>query len=116
MSHAITQEALDVLIQYSWPGNVRELENTIERLVVMIQEEVIDVCHLPKTFQFNSKSESLITFTTTHMPLDDAVSEVEKRLVENAYKDLGSSYAVARALGISQSKASRLIRKYCNNK
>lgn len=116
MSHTITQETLDVLIQYSWPGNVRELENTIERLVVMVQEEVIDVCHLPKTFQFHSKSESLITFTTTHMPLDDAVSEVEKRLVENAYKDLGSSYAVARVLGISQSKASRLIRKYCNNK
>ena len=116
MSHIITQETLDVLIQYSWPGNVRELENTIERLVVMVQEEVIDVCHLPKTFQFHSKSESLITFTTTHMPLDDAVSEVEKRLVENAYKDLGSSYAVARVLGISQSKASRLIRKYCNNK
>ncbi|KUO51731.1 MAG: histidine kinase [Desulfitibacter sp. BRH_c19] len=113
ISHQFSQEVLDVFLLYSWPGNVRELENTIERLVVMVQEQVINVCHLPKTFQYDSKSESLITFTSNHMPLDDAISELEKKLVETAYKELGSSYAVAKVLKTSQSKANRLIRKYC---
>jgi len=37
----ITDEAMDILSQYSWPGNVRELENTIERIVLMGSEEGI---------------------------------------------------------------------------
>ena len=31
---SFTNEALDLLMQYSWPGNVRELENVIERTMV----------------------------------------------------------------------------------
>lgn len=50
------------------------------------------------------------------MPLDEAINEVEKNLIEKAYRELGSSYEVAKALKTSQSKASRLIRKYCINK
>jgi two-component system nitrogen regulation response regulator NtrX len=34
-------DALDMLVDYSWPGNVRELRNEIERLVIMIQDGVI---------------------------------------------------------------------------
>jgi Nif-specific regulatory protein len=34
----ITDEAMDILCQYSWPGNVRELENTVERIVLMGNE------------------------------------------------------------------------------
>src|SRR5437870_3088334 len=36
-----SSEALDMLIDYSWPGNVRELRNEIERLVIMVQNGVI---------------------------------------------------------------------------
>jgi Nif-specific regulatory protein len=37
----ITDEAMDILCQYSWPGNVRELENTVERIVLMGSEQGI---------------------------------------------------------------------------
>ena len=37
----ITDEAMEILCQYTWPGNVRELENTIERIVLMGSEEGI---------------------------------------------------------------------------
>lgn len=37
----ITDEAMKILCRYSWPGNVRELENTIERIVLMGNEEGI---------------------------------------------------------------------------
>ena len=29
------------MTDYSWPGNVRELRNEIERLVIMVQDDVI---------------------------------------------------------------------------
>ncbi len=38
---AITEEALDRLMQHDWPGNVRELKNIIERLVIMTSDRVI---------------------------------------------------------------------------
>jgi len=34
-------EARDVLESYHWPGNVRELRNTIERLMIMAQSDVV---------------------------------------------------------------------------
>ena len=37
----ITDEAMEILCQYSWPGNVRELENTVERIVLMGSEDGI---------------------------------------------------------------------------
>jgi DNA-binding NtrC family response regulator len=33
--HAISDQAMDLLIKQPWPGNVRELENTIERGVLI---------------------------------------------------------------------------------
>ncbi|MBP9616638.1 MAG: sigma 54-interacting transcriptional regulator, partial [Aliarcobacter sp.] len=38
----ITDEAMDALCDYPWPGNVRELENTLERIVLMGNEEGIN--------------------------------------------------------------------------
>lgn len=38
----ITDEAMDALANYPWPGNVREMENTIERIVLMGNEEGIN--------------------------------------------------------------------------
>ncbi len=116
MSHTISQRCIDALMQYSWPGNVRELENTIERLVVMVQDSEIDEKHLPKVFHENIKEQEAVIINPSQITLDEAIINVEKQLIEKAYKELGSSYAVARALKISQSKANRLIRKHCKRK
>jgi two-component system, NtrC family, nitrogen regulation response regulator NtrX len=49
-SKKITPEALEMLAKYHWPGNVRELKNLIERLVIMVAEELIIADHLPKPY------------------------------------------------------------------
>ncbi|MFM8415329.1 MAG: sigma-54 interaction domain-containing protein [Planctomycetota bacterium] len=38
----LTEEAIDVLRQYSWPGNVRELENVLERAVMFSSGDRIE--------------------------------------------------------------------------
>jgi len=43
----VTGEALAYFLAYDWPGNVRELRNMIERLVIMVPRDVIDVDDLP---------------------------------------------------------------------
>ena len=44
---AISEEALQRLVDHDWPGNVRELENAIERAVVLSRGNPITVEHLP---------------------------------------------------------------------
>ena len=42
-----TDNALQAIRNYSWPGNVRELENLIQRLMVVVDADRIDVIDLP---------------------------------------------------------------------
>lgn len=49
--NGITPECMDVLNRYPWPGNVRELENSIERGVILMRGEYLDVGGLPLSIQ-----------------------------------------------------------------
>ena len=44
---SVEPEAMKILMDYDWPGNVRELENTIERAVVLISGDQIQLQSLP---------------------------------------------------------------------
>ncbi len=39
----ISDEAMDILLEYNWPGNVRELKNAIESAVALNRNGIIDV-------------------------------------------------------------------------
>lgn len=116
--HSISPECRDILLDYSWPGNIRELENMMERLVVVVVESVIDVCHLPKVFSeaFSKKMQYIKKNESQTNRFDLAISQVERKMIVEAYQKHGSSRKVAQALNISQSRAHRLIEKYCNGK
>lgn len=45
----VSDEALEILMEYHWPGNVRELENILGRAIInmRIGETVVEVQHLP---------------------------------------------------------------------
>ena len=47
----ITPECMDLLVRYPWPGNVRELENSIERGVILMRGEYLDVGTMPLALQ-----------------------------------------------------------------
>ncbi|MBN1636000.1 MAG: sigma-54-dependent Fis family transcriptional regulator [Deltaproteobacteria bacterium] len=53
-----SDETIQVLMNYAWPGNVRELENLVQRLVIMIDGNTIDVPDLPSIMRFSAMSES----------------------------------------------------------
>ncbi|MGB9905542.1 MAG: sigma-54 interaction domain-containing protein, partial [Desulfotomaculales bacterium] len=43
----IDEGALECLRKHTWPGNVRELENVLERILNLVEEDVITVHHFP---------------------------------------------------------------------
>lgn len=110
--HYFTAEALDILSHHNWPGNVRELEHLVERVVVTAPSPAIGPESLPVSVL---PAENLAPDWSPQQAqnLDQALEQVEKTLVQKAKQAHGSSYKVAKALGISQSKAYRLIQKHC---
>ena len=114
--HRFSRDAIDILLSYSWPGNVRELSHVIERLAVIVSDDVINFSHL--SHLSHDKCDMRIKYKPDSprlTSLDDALKNVEKELVVKAHNLLKSSYKVAEALEISQSKAYRLIRKHCSD-
>ena len=110
--HELSEGCLEALQQNHWSGNVRELENLMERLVVTVKAVVIDFIHLPDTFSdpIPNKWHRNIPRNTSFFELR---KELERELITRAYQELGSSRKVAKSLKISQSLASKLIRKFC---
>jgi PAS domain S-box-containing protein len=105
----LSTDAQTLLSQHSWPGNVRELAHLVERLVVTVEDELIIKEHLPTSIY---ETRAQIITATSSGSLDKAMAEMERKLVMDAYNVHGSTRKTAEALNISQSRASRLIRKY----
>ncbi|PAB59739.1 AAA-type ATPase lid domain-containing protein [Anaeromicrobium sediminis] len=114
MEHDFSKEALDILCKYPWKGNVRELKHVIERLVVIVDVFIIDVEHLPKTlFSITpvlKKDETEFDFKNKNFK--EYLEEYEEKLIKSAYSKYKTSVSVSKNIGISQSKAYRLIRRY----
>lgn len=108
-SKRLSPEAQSLLCQHSWPGNVRELAHLMERLVVTTEGDAITIDHLPTTLYQTAPS---LAEGLGHNTLDAVLESVERKMILDAHVMHGSTRKVAVALGISQSRASRLIRKH----
>ncbi len=82
----IHEDALTRLVQYSWPGNVRELENTIERMVILVDGDVVMSADLPEKFQEAAESGPAQSqdLPDNGISLDDAVNDYERKLILQA--------------------------------
>jgi PAS domain S-box-containing protein len=107
----ISEECLNILIHYSWPGNIRQLENLIERLVI-VSNSMIQRADLPDIINENVGQVTQLALPTS---LDKALDETKRTFVRRSFQTYKSSRKVANDLGISQTKASSLIRKYCSD-
>jgi two-component system response regulator FlrC len=98
VTKGLTSEAGEFLRKQSWPGNVRELENLIERTVVLIDAEVVDVEDLHQLMQPGTSREVFDLPEERVVPL----KEMEKRMIMHALDDLnGNRTHAAKVLGIS---------------
>ncbi len=50
----MADNALALLSDYLWPGNVRELKNLIERLAIMVPEDVIEASDIPAPYNLGA--------------------------------------------------------------
>ncbi|MEM6911262.1 MAG: sigma-54 dependent transcriptional regulator [Verrucomicrobiota bacterium] len=116
----LTSQALQRLRAYSWPGNVRELRTAIEHGVVMSNDEVIDVRHLPDSLLEGSEleraegsgaePEGAVSKEWAPETLELAVWE--RVLIERALRQTGQNRTEAAALlGISRRTLQRKLKE-----
>jgi len=104
-------EAIELMQRYSWPGNVRELRNTIERVMIMLQNQRVSVKDLPafadseppaSSYRFPSFKEASDAYHREFIQrkLDEAEGNVT-RAAELMGIDRSHLYRRMRALGIT---------------
>lgn len=106
----LEKSALECLSRHAWPGNVRELENVLERILNLVDEEVITVNHLPfylrQDLDFVPAGDNLVS-------LKEAVEKVEKMMLLRALEITGGDkIAAARVLQVSKSSFYEKLARY----
>lgn len=102
----ISPEALAALENYDWPGNVRELENAVERAVVFVNSEMIEVEDLPEPI-IDAWTKEEVAPVRYFQRLHAAKREI----VRNALIQAKGSYPMAaQALGIHPNNLHRMSR------
>lgn len=106
----IDRSGLAMLKQYSWPGNVRELQNIIERLVIVAEiQAIIGTDQIGVLLNLDSHYHGILN---EEAGLKEIVQTIEKKAIEKALRQGGSTRKAAKLLQIDQStivkKAKRL--------
>lgn len=105
--YGISQEAIEMLMNYHWPGNVRELENCMERAVVLKRVPgFIELCDLPLLHFRNLKVDrfvSQVTIPDDGIDFDEAVNDFENELIIQAlHKTDGNKNKAAHLLHLNR--------------
>ncbi|MBW2606445.1 MAG: sigma-54-dependent Fis family transcriptional regulator [Deltaproteobacteria bacterium] len=112
----ISDEALEILMNYSWPGNVRELKNLLERLVVLSESAEITPQDLPKKIKIIKRPETLpeIDVPGEGIDFNTAVTKYEKALIINALEK--TNWIKNKAADFLQIKRTTLVEKIKRHK
>ena len=100
------KKAMEKLLSYNYPGNVRELQYTIERAVIMADEEVLQ----PKDLIFSPLEAPSVS---ENEPAELKLSAIEKNTILKVIeKHNGNITKAAKELGLTRTALYRRLSKY----
>ena len=107
-----SQEAAQAMMNYEWPGNIRELENMIERISVLVEEDLIQVADLPEcitNLSSTHNSPSVSSVFTNNLGFNEAVEQYQRALISHALDESG--WVKARAAELLKMNRTTLVEK-----
>jgi len=109
----ISKEVERLFYEYNWPGNVRELQHIIEASINMVDKGLIEVRHLPIYLSENIENRDLKDNIYEIKPLNEAIEELEKRMIVNSLKKTdGNISKASNYLSIPRQTLHYKINKY----
>lgn len=116
----LTEEAMQMLLEYDWPGNVRELENCMERAFTLSSGPVLQMIDLPvqpkrsddrsaQSPASKNGSSPGIAEGTKVVPM----AQLEKQaILDTLHQVNGDKMLAARLLGIGKTTLYRKLKAY----
>lgn len=100
-----SEEAIDILLNYSYPGNIRELENIIERAIILEKGTVIT----PESLPYGIRKLQIETIDPSKIKtVDDVVKEYAGKVVRMLG---GNKSKAAELLGISRTSLWKILKE-----
>ncbi len=100
----VSSEALNLLQNCRWSGNVRELQNSVEKAVIMSDDETLQ----PEDFKISENQ-----LVTNASMTDNTLEAAEERVIRAAVKKYnGNLSLVAKSLNISRPTLYNRLKKY----
>ncbi|MEH7342414.1 sigma 54-interacting transcriptional regulator [Bacillus sp. JJ1532] len=117
LNKQFSNQVIHRLLSNPWNGNIRELKNTIERLIVLSDGQLIKIEDLPLSLNPKEKvsAENAIEVREL-LPLKTAKTLLEKKIMELATQKYSTISEIAKVLEVNQSTISRIVKKVqCKN-
>jgi Nif-specific regulatory protein len=107
----LAPQASGACMDYSWPGNFRELENEMRRLVLSVSSHTVAPEDLSEAIR-RSGTAAAPSLSTPKL-LKDVVSELEKRMIQEALQQSKHNQLhAARVLGLSRHGLIKKMKRY----
>jgi DNA-binding NtrC family response regulator len=100
----IGENALDRLRSYHWPGNIRELQHSVERAVIMAENNQL----MPEDFLLENRNRE-DDLVLPASKVDDLEKAAINRALRKGYRNMDQ---VAEEVGLTRSTLYRRIKKY----
>jgi transcriptional regulator with PAS, ATPase and Fis domain len=103
----LSNEVLELFLNYKWPGNIRELKNIVEYIINVLEDRDLEITikHLPPRMTEDSMEKEIKT-----------LAEAEKDAIETLLKKYGYSAKdkekIAKQLGIGLATLYRKLKLY----
>jgi len=114
LDREFSQETRECFTHYQWPGNVRELRNTVENLVVSVDQETIGDEALPSRLlrrEIAAAAAEEIPAPVGETSLKQAVENLQRQMIQAALRQHGSLRKAATALDMDPTTLHRLAKK-----
>ena len=103
----ISEGAMQLLMNYHWPGNIRELKNILERLIIMIPDDII----MPSDVRDAIPVNDVPIEQTDGGSLREKLEAYEKQIVlKELHANNGNIAQTARVLQIDRANLHRKLR------
>ncbi|HCK55517.1 MAG TPA: sigma-54-dependent Fis family transcriptional regulator [Planctomycetaceae bacterium] len=111
----VSRSARQALIAHDWPGNIRQLRNTVERMLVLDSDGLLDVDDLPDDIvpTADRDGEPGRSFSGADGLVGRPLADVERYYIEQALELVdGKREDAAALLGIGERTLYRKIKEY----
>lgn len=105
----ISGKALDALYSYHWPGNVRELDNICERALLLSENGIIDLKHLPAQLA-GARERPIASPAAVALGASSMEDAARQAILAAIERHAGNMSKAAQQLGVARSTLYRKMR------